>query len=204
MRTRLQLLLPILGCLAPGGLAPGGLAGQLPVGLAAEASVGYAAPVGDFADAEAGFTAEAGAAFAAGGSVWPIQEFGIFGGYRYTTFGCARCEQFDLDGSAVLKGVEAGIEFASPVAVGIVAPRLRGSLVWQTLGFSRQDERLTSGTETGFAVAAGLPVALAGRLELIPWLRFDSVPAGFTFSNLPDRSVDVTSLTFDVAVAYRF
>ncbi|MEX2581707.1 MAG: hypothetical protein WD766_00400 [Gemmatimonadota bacterium] len=198
MRTPGIRLLPILLAFLPADLAA-----QLPIPLAIEARVGIAAPQGEFSGTETSFGAEAGPTLGIGLRLDLVPQLGIFGGYQQTNFGCDRCAGLLLDDSAVLKGLEAGVQLSLPLAAAGVIPWIRGSVMQQTLGFSGQGETLTSEAAIGYNAGAGLTARFAERFEISPGVRFISAPADFDFTTLPDRHIDVAAFAIDFALAVR-
>lgn len=184
-------------------LLPGMLRAQLPVSLAVEARAGYAVPTGDFSGSADTPAFEAGPTFAVGGRLDLLAGVGLFVAYQQSRFGCLTCRSDDLDGSAVLDGMEAGVHLA-PMTFAGVTPWLRAAGLVQALSFSGFGEQLYSRNGTGFGIGAGVEVPLAAGLTLAPGIRFQAVPAEFEFSNLPQRSVDVSFFSFDLGVGYRF
>jgi hypothetical protein len=199
MDLRVFRLIPLLVLALPASLAA-----QLPVSLTVEARAGYAVPTGDFANSAEGFVADAGPALGVAVVVHPIPALGVFVGYQQLRFGCAPCAGAGLDDSAVLAGTEGGLHVSIPVEFAGAVPWLRASALYHSLAFSGMGDRMTSDPAFGFGGAAGVSVPVLGRLEVSPGIRFMAVPAHFDFTVLPDRSVDVTAVSFDLGFAYSF
>lgn len=183
---------------------PLSLAAQSPIPLTIEARGGIAVPVGDFASSSEGFNAGNGPAFAAGVLVEPLSFLGLFAGYQQVRFDCSRCAAAGLDGSVVLAGPEAGIHLGAPVRFAGGAPWFRASVLYHSLAFSGMGDRITSDAEVGFMTAAGFSFPVYQRVAIVPAIRFLAVPADFEFSLLPDRSLDVTAVSFDLGLTYSF
>lgn len=200
MRLRsLLLALPLLFVHAPAN------AQMLPFGLAIEARAGLATPVGAFADSEDQFTAESGMSYAVGGRVSALSSFGIFAGYQRTDFDCEQCAQIALDDSVTLEGLEAGVDLGLPLATLPISPWLRAGIIYQQLVFSGFDGERASDPSVGFSGGLGLSIPVLGLLEIMPAVRYFTVPAEYTFDGgLRDGSADVSALTADVGVAVTF
>lgn len=182
---------------------PATLTAQLPVPVVLEARVGWGSPMGDFAD-EGVATPASGFAFAVGGRVDVIEHVGVFVGYEQVRFGCDGCEVLDLDDEIVLSGLEAGLQLGVPFPLAIADPWLRGALLYQTLAFSGDGERLASDPGVGIGIAAGVDFAVRSGVAVSPSVGFRSVPAHFAFERLADRTADVSALTVQLGVSYRF
>jgi hypothetical protein len=176
---------------------------QLPFSITLEASGGWAVPSGDFADASNGMAMGGGPRWSVGASIAPIDAFAIFGGYQQTRFACDQCGSLELEETAVLDGLTAGLHVALPALAGYT-PWVRGSVIQQKLGFSGFGETMTSEVATGFSGSAGVAVPLTGNLRLAPSVSFLSVPSEFNFETLPSRSIDVTAFTVDLGVWFSF
>lgn len=182
---------------------PATLAAQLPVPVVLEARVGWGFPTGDFAG-EGVVSPTSGFAFAVGGRVDVIEHVGAFAGYEQVRFGCDGCEVLDLDDEMVLGGLEVGLQLGVPFPLAIADPWVRGALLYQTLAFSEDGERLASDPGVGFSVAAGADFAVRPGVAVSPAVGFRSVPAEFAFERLADRTADVSALTVQLGVSYRF
>ena len=178
-------------------------AAQRRVSGALEAQVGYAIPRGEFGTGETGARPRAGPRFALGGQIRLSGALALFVNYHQTWFGCANCALLELDDSMITRGAEAGIDLRPLPARFGARPWFRGAAVYQTLGFSDAEERLTSRAALGFSIGAGVAVPFHGLLELMPGIRFVVAPAEFDFATAPARSFDVRALTLEFGAAVR-
>ena len=198
MRPCLSRFLPLVMLFVPVIAAA-----QLPVPIAIEGRIGWAVPQGEFADGADGFSAGGGPSVAIGARVDPIPLLGIVAGYQQTWFDCGTCAAVALDDAVVLKAYEAGLNLSIPIPGSDLSPWLRGAVTQQTLGFTGSGQTFTSEVALGFAASGGVVIPLAGRLQISPGIRYQSGPAEFEFSTLPDREIDVSAFAADITLAFR-
>ena len=177
---------------------------SLPLSL--EVRGGLAVPVGDFADGNV--KAENGPTFGAGAVFHATRAIGIFAGYSRTAFGCGECALFDVEDEVVDEGFDAGVQIEPETRFAGVRPWIRGGAVAHELSFSGANGgSVSSETAIGFGVGAGVslsPVPSLPSLRVSPGLHFRAYSADFPLGELEDRSVDVSHVTVDVGLAYRF
>lgn len=175
--------------------------------LAVEARGGVGIPLGDFADSDREVGAGAGFAFGIGASLRLVPLLAVYGEYQQTSFSCGECGRVDLDDRARDSGVELGARFTPPLPLGLwgMSPWARAGVVLHELEFSGNGGDASSDRGTGLAVGAGVSVPVAAGLSVTPGISFRTYPANFSFDqlDLPDRSVDVSSVRFDVGLRYR-
>lgn len=174
---------------------------RLPLSL--QARIGMASPQGAFAETSPGLGAEPGLAWELGGLLQPIRWLGVYAGYQQGRFGCAECEGVGMDGSSIASGVEAGVQFSSPVQRFGLRPWVRGGAVRHFLSFARGESGIRSEPGVGFAVGGGLEVEIVG-VRLAPGVRYQSYPVEVRFSGFPARDVDVSHLTLDLGLILPF
>lgn len=197
LRTALLLLLLAL----PAWLAPAGAHGQrLP--LALEVRGGMALPMGEVTDDDPGIGAEAGP-HAGGAVLWRFTpSLAAFAGYGAAWLACERCGNRGIDETVLDTGFEGGVRASLPA--GGLRPWLAVGVLLHQLRFSDGESTLSSDRAPGFLVAAGLELPLAGRVALVPQLRYGSYTAELDLGDLADRSVSVARVTGDLGIAFNF
>lgn len=178
---------------------------MLPFGIAVEGRYGFATPVAEFSESDESFTAESGTSYAIGAQVRPSSILGIFAAFQRTDFECEQCVNLDLDDSVRLEGLEAGIDLRFPVGELPVAPWLRAGVVYQQFVFSGFDGESASDPEFGFSGGAGLSIPVLGYFEILPGVRYFTVPIEYSFDTpLRGGTFDVSAFTLDLGAAVRF
>jgi len=157
--------------------------------LSFEGRAGVAIPTGDLGD-------EFDPGFAFGANIaWHFTPmFGVYGGYSQAAFGTGddssvRSQGFDLG---------AHVDLPSPM----LAPWLRGGLVFKEMHASRGAASLTSDTGTGFEVGGGIAFPIADMISLTPGLRYTSFPVTYQEFGV-DQGDNASYLTLDVGVRVR-
>lgn len=170
--------------------------------LSIEVSAGAGIPTGEFADEKV--RAETGFGFGVGALVHAMPNFGIYGGYSQTQFGCGDCPIFEIDEDVTDSGFDFGVQATSqPLAAGI-ALWLRAVALFHELTFSGNGGNLSSDRAIGWGIGGGVDYEPIPSVAVSPGVHFRMFEAEFPLGDLPDRSTDVSHITFDLGVSYRF
>lgn len=168
------------------GVSTGGFAGGFP---GPRAGTGYGVGLGG--------TAGAG----------PIA---LYGGYQLLQFPCEACADTGLDEDIREVGWEVGAQAEVPVGVLPFTPWVRGGAILHQLQFRGEGTTSASEPAIGYSVGAGARFPVLGQLEVVPALRYRAYSADFEFAGTPvgtersTRTVDVSYLTVDLGLAFRF
>ena len=197
----------VVGCLLLCGAATPAVAQRIPdLPLTLEVRLGAGAPTGDFADPAAGVDAEAGFGFEVGARLNVTPTVALYGAYQWMEFGCAECETAEIDGDVLDSGGEIGARADLPFQRAGLAPWVRAGILFHELEFSGEGGSLRSDAAFGFGIGAGVAVPLQRGLTLLPGIHYRTYSADFEFEELSLRnlSTDVSHVTLDVGLAYRF
>lgn len=184
-------------------------AAQLPggFGLTLELTPAVGVSTGGFASSNPGAGAGNGFGIGGGATLGLGSLVSLYGAYQYLVFACDGCMQSGLDEEVNDAGWEAGLHVGSPVSVLGIRPWLRAGVLGHQLQFTGNGGSLASEPSIGIALGAGTELPLAGGLLLMPALRFRAYSAEFDFSTedlTRTRATDVSYLTLDLGLAYRF
>lgn len=180
-----------------------GLAQIAGIPLSVEVRGGAAIPTGDFADATPGIEAETGPHFAVQGAIQVLPALSLYGGYSMSRFGCPRCGERGLDDEVVDDGWDLGVHATLPLGVAGIRPWAEVGGVFHRLVFSGFESELSSDRAAGFRVGGGVALPV-GPVEITPGVHYSAYSADLDLGGLPGQTVDVTHVTADVGLRYRF
>jgi opacity protein-like surface antigen len=179
------------------------LAAQLPQQLSAEVRVGAGIPTGDFAD---GLSAGLGIGGILAYRVIP--ELDVFAGYSSQSFGVDDDPEFEgVDLDVNDSGFAIGGRFFVP-GLPSVAPWLQAAVLLHELEVTGREQgvsvSLSSDREVGFEIGGGLEIPVAANIGVTPGIRYRQYSVDFDLEDDGPVSGDVTYLTLDVGVRFRF
>lgn len=180
---------------------------QQPSGLplSVEVRPGTGIPTGGFADPADGFEAEQGFAFAAGAAYHFSEMWSAYAEYARTSFGCVECAIFtNLDDRVIDDGVALGARAEFPGFTEWLAPWVRAGGVLHRLTFSGEGDRLASNLGPGVEAGAGLSFAVYRGLALRPGFHYRFYSTDVTAAGRDPVTVNVSGITLDVGLSYRF
>ena len=202
----MRIRVPVLGlmaalCLAP----PSGAAqqsGSFPIAL--ELRGGLAVPAGDFADAAPGIGATAGPHVAAA-VLWNFTAVAALSiGYSSSWLGCDRCAVRGIGDQVMDTGFEGGVQVRLPSPLGSTAFWLSTVGVFHELVFQDEGSTLSSDHALGIRASGGVALPVSRFISVKPGVHYTRYSADLDLGIFPDQTVNVSTVSLDVGIAFRF